>query len=68
MCDTNDPLYARDFTFTTDHECDRQSTQAPKKRGRPKGSPNKSKLTLSEQPPAEPKKRGRPKKSTLEQP
>ena len=55
MCDTNDPLYARDFIITTDHDC--QTTLAPKKRGRPKGSPNKSKIAHPEQPPAEPKKR-----------
>jgi len=65
MCDTCDPVYnlwiGDESTYTViDH--------APKNRGRPKGSPNKSKLAQPEQPPAEPKKRGRPKKSTLEQP
>ena len=65
MCDTYDPVYNLWIeAVSTDQVID----HAPKKRGRPKGSPNKSKLTQSEQPPAEPKKRGRPKKSTLEQP
>ena len=65
MCDTYDPVYnllieAVSTESVIDH--------APKKRGRPKGSHNKSKLAQPEQPPAQPKKRGRPKKSTLEQP
>ena len=60
MCDTCDPVYnlwiGHEYTDTViDH--------VPKKRGRPKGSPNKSKLAQPEQPPAEPKKRGRPKGS-----
>ena len=65
MCDTYDPVYNLWIeSVSTDSVID----HAPKKRGRPKGSPNKSKLAQPEQPPAQPKKRGRPKKSTLEQP
>ena len=56
MCDTSDPVY----NLWIGHEStDTVINHAPKKRGRPKGSPNKSQLAQPEQPPAEPKKRGR---------
>ena len=54
MCDTCDPIYN---LWIGDESTDTVSDHAPKKRGRPKGSPNKSKLAQPEQPPAEPKKR-----------
>ena len=65
MCDTCDPVYN---LWIGDESTHTVIDHAPKKRGRPKGSPNKSKLAQPQQPPAQPKKRGRPKKSTLEQP